>query len=152
MMSIDDDTLDEEDDEIDCGGGGGGRFLAEGDPLLTEDGEDSPHHYQMHRPKLEDRFGTVRFRVEYSPKRELLLVTVIDAWDLPPMDGDGKADPYLEVSLRPPGPGRKKYTTSIKSNCLNPTFNETAELPVKWNEIEGESVSVDRKEMICPVN
>ena len=89
----------------------------------------------MHRPKLEDRFGSVRFRVEYSEKREILLVTIIDAWDLPPMDGDGKADPYLEISLRP-GP-IKPYTTSIKSNCLNPTFNETAELKLKPGEIEG---------------
>ncbi len=27
--------------------------------------------------------------------------------------------------------------TSIKANCLNPTFNETAELPVKPEDIEG---------------
>ena len=92
----------------------------------------------MHRPKLEDRFGTVRFRVEFSEKRELLLVTIIDAWDLPPMDGDGKADPYVEVSVRPGT--HKKYTTSIKSNCLNPSFNETAELPIKRTEIDGKLV------------
>ena len=88
----------------------------------------------MHRPKLEDRFGTVRFRLEFAPNRGLLLVTIIDAWDLPPMDADGKADPYVEVSLRP---GNKKFTTSIKYNCLNPTFNETAELPLKVDEIAG---------------
>jgi Ca2+-dependent lipid-binding protein len=51
------------------------------------------------------------------------------------MDPDGKADPYVEVSLRP---GHKKYTTAIKTNSLNPTFNETAEFPVKLKDLEGE--------------
>ena len=50
------------------------------------------------------------------------------------MDPDGKADPYVEVSLRP---GHKKYTTAIKTNSLNPTFNETAEFPVKQKDLEG---------------
>ena len=59
---------------------------------------------------------------------------ISDAWDLPPMDPDGKADPYVEVSLRP---GHKKFTTAIKTNSLNPTFNETYEFQVKSKEIEG---------------
>ena len=41
------------------------------------------------------------------------------------MDMNGKADPYVEVSLRPEG--QKKFITSIKTHCLNPTFNETEE-------------------------
>ena len=52
---------------------------------------------------------------------EFLRVTIIDACNLPPMDADGKADPYIEVSLRP---GQKKFSTTIKPNSLNPTFNE----------------------------
>jgi hypothetical protein len=58
-----------------------------------------------------------------------------DAWDLPPMDYDGKADPYVEVSLRPGH--NKKFTTAIKTNSLNPTFNETFEFHLKSKEIEG---------------
>lgn len=88
---------------------------------------DSLDGLHMHRPPLADRFGTLRFKTELVPDRDTLRVTVIDAWDLPPMDSDGKADPYVEVSLRP---GKEKFTTAIKANCLNPTFNETAEL--KW--------------------
>ena len=49
------------------------------------------------------------------------------------MDADGKADPYIEVSLRP---GQKKFSTTIKPHCLNPTFNETEEFSVKPSEIE----------------
>ena len=48
------------------------------------------------------------------------------------MDADGKADPYIEVSLRP---GQKKFVTSIKPHCLNPTFNETEELSLTPEEI-----------------
>ncbi len=54
------------------------------------------------------------------------------------MDPDGKADPYVEVSLRP---GHKKFTTAIKTNSLNPTFNETYEFQVKTKEIEGKNLS-----------
>ena len=46
---------------------------------------------------------------------------------------NGKADPYIEVSLRP---GQKKFTTSIKTYCLNPTFNETEEFSVTQDEME----------------
>ncbi len=120
-------------------------------PLLFSDDVDGSHRvssssaaaaeHLMHRPRLQDRFGKLRFRCEYNHSRRLLLVTVIDAWDLPPMDGDGKADPYVEVCLRPhDGVGRKgarKYTTAIKSNCLNPTFNETADLPLEPLDIDG---------------
>ena len=49
------------------------------------------------------------------------------------MDSDGKADPYIEVSLRP---GPEKFTTSIKPNSLNPTFNETVEFPATSHDIE----------------
>ena len=48
------------------------------------------------------------------------------------MDMNGKSDPYVEVSLRP---GQKKFSTSIKPNCLNPTFNETVELPATPKDI-----------------
>ncbi len=47
--------------------------------------------------QLSDRFGTLRFRIEMSRPLGLIFVTVIDAWDLPPMDSDGMADPYVEV-------------------------------------------------------
>ena len=63
---------------------------------------------------------------------EFLRVTIIDACNLPPMDADGKADPYIEVSLRP---GQKKFSTTIKPNSLNPTFNETEELPIRYSDI-----------------
>ncbi len=38
-------------------------------------------------------------------------VTVIDASDLPPMDSDGKSDPYVEISLRSNLEKGTKFTT-----------------------------------------
>lgn len=107
-------------------------------PLLFRDAslDGDSNLLRMHRPSLQDRFGSLRFRTEYSTGRQHLLVTVIDAWDLPPMDSDGKADPYVEVSIRPGG-GSKKFSTTVRPNCLNPTFNETAEIGLRLHEIEG---------------
>ena len=82
---------------------------------------------------IEDEFGQVRFCLEYHSDKEYLRITIIDACNLPPMDADGKADPYVEVSLRP---GQKKFSTTIKPHCLNPTFNETEELFLTPLEIE----------------
>ena len=71
--------------------------------------------------------------MEYFEASTTLHVTIIDAWDLPPMDKDGKSDPYVEVCVRP---GKEMYKTQIKYNSLNPTFNETASLPLDPKDIE----------------
>ena len=88
-----------------------------------------------------DRFGTLRFRCEYVKERRELLVTLIDACDLPPMDPNGRADPYIVVTVRPPSRGGepRQYKTAIRHNCLNPTFNETAKLKLLPDEIQGGS-------------
>lgn len=126
-------------------------------PLLPpSNGSSSSSTVLMHRPKLQDRFGLVRFSVGYDAGRELLVVTVLDAWDLPPMGQDGKADPYVEVSLVPSrsdggggGDGKswqpcqqKRFVTSVKSGCLNPTFNETSELALKPDEVDSAELVV----------
>ena len=78
----------------------------------------------------------MRFSVEYHEKFSKLHVTIIDAWDLPPMDKNGKSDPYVEVSIRP---GKDVFKTATKHCSLNPTFNETFPIPLNVNDIdEGE--------------
>ena len=71
--------------------------------------------------------------MEYPECKTLLRITILDAWDLPQLSTDGSTDPYVEVSLRTKSPSgaKDKYTTSIKPSCINPVFNETAELPLK---------------------
>ena len=53
----------------------------------------------MHKIEFKDKHGSLRFRLKYMPKRELLSVTILDAQDLPAMDSNGKSDPYVEVGL-----------------------------------------------------
>ena len=67
----------------------------------------------------------------------LLRVTIVDAWDLPPMDDNGLADPYVEVSLRTKASSvaQDKFKTSVKTTCLNPVFNETAEMPLTLDNV-----------------
>ena len=85
---------------------------------------------------MQDRFGQVRFGLEYYEKSNKLHVTIIDAWDLPPMDKNGKSDPYVEVSIRP---GKDVFKTATKHCSLNPTFNETFIMTLEAKDIdEGE--------------
>lgn len=84
------------------------------------------------RSPLDSRLGFLRFRLEYLAEKESLLVTIVDAIDIPAMDSNGKADPYVAVYLKP---GTKRFTTSIKSKCRNPTFNESVDFPLKESEI-----------------
>ena len=65
----------------------------------------------MHRIEFKDKQGSLRFRLQYMPKRDLLSVTILDAQDLPAMDSDGKSDPYVEV--------RKVITMSHRSCYLH---------------------------------
>ena len=87
---------------------------------------------------LQSRFGELRFQLEYLKSNDLLRVTIVDAWDLPPMNENELADPYVEVSLRTKSSTveQDKFTTSIKPNCLNPIFNETSELPLLVDDVE----------------
>lgn len=87
------------------------------------------------RSPLDSRLGFLRFRLEYLAEKESLLVTIVDAIDIPAMDSNGKADPYVAVYLKP---GTKRFTTSIKSKCRNPTFNESVDFPLKESEIMSE--------------
>ena len=78
--------------------------------------------------------GTLRFSVKFYSRENRLNVTVLDAIDLPALDACGTSDPYVEVSIRPLG---TKFTTQIKTKCLNPTFNESFDFTLteeQWND------------------
>ncbi len=42
--------------------------------------------------------------------------------DIPPMDRNGKADPYLKVTILPER--KPKFETKVKRNELSPVYNE----------------------------
>jgi Ca2+-dependent lipid-binding protein len=51
-------------------------------------------------------------------------MTIVEAKGLPKMDVVGKSDPYCVVSLLG---GPLSFTTSVKPNTLEPTWNETGQ-------------------------
>ena len=68
----------------------------------------------------------------------MLHVTIVDVWDLPSMDDNGLADPYVEVSLRTKSStvAQDKFKTSIKTSCLSAVFNESADIPLELDDID----------------
>ena len=87
---------------------------------------------------MQSRYGQLRFQLAYSEERSLLHVTIVDVWDLPPMDDNGLADPYVEVSLRTKSStiAQDKFKTSIKTSCLSAIFNESADIPLHTDDVD----------------
>ncbi|KAJ0791652.1 putative prolycopenC2 and GRAM domain-containing protein [Helianthus annuus] len=48
-----------------------------------------------------------------------LLVRVIEARNMPPMDPNGSADPYVKLKL-----GHQRFKTKVVKKCLNPSWCE----------------------------
>ena len=87
---------------------------------------------------LQPGYGQLRFRLAYLEERSILHVTIVDVWDLPPMDDNGLADPYVEVSLRTKSStvAQDKFTTTIKNACLSAIFDESADIPLEMDDID----------------
>ena len=49
---------------------------------------------------------------------------VHESRNLPPMDANGLADPYVKLSLHPGGSSSMKQKTERKTKDLNPVFDE----------------------------
>ena len=75
-----------------------------------------------------ERRGRIHVDLAYSqttPALGSLVVTIHEAKNIPPMDPNGLADPYVKLKLFPDEDKHdtKKKTATIKCN-LNPVFNE----------------------------
>ncbi|KJH49604.1 C2 domain protein [Dictyocaulus viviparus] len=69
-----------------------------------------------------------------------LLVTILDAHDLPAMDRNGMSDPYVKLSILPER--KQKYETKIIRNTLNPIYNETFLFSLPFNELQSKTLSL----------
>ncbi len=52
------------------------------------------------------------------------VITIHEAKNLPPMDPNGLADPYVKLKLHPETSGDSKRKTEIQKCTLNPIFKE----------------------------
>ena len=66
--------------------------------------------------------GKLHFSIVYIPETEALVVTILQAEDLPPKDFSGTSDPYVKLYLLPDR--KQKFQTKVHRKTLNPEFNE----------------------------
>ncbi|XP_049624315.1 BAI1-associated protein 3 [Suncus etruscus] len=74
----------------------------------------------------QNRFGRLNVRCHYEVAEQRLVVAVLHAADLPPLDANGLSDPFVIVELGPPHlfPMIRSQRTQVKSRTLHPVFDE----------------------------
>ena len=66
--------------------------------------------------------GRLDFSVKYDVKNSTLVVTLLNAKNLPAKDFSGTSDPYVKMYLLPDR--KHKLTSSAKKKNMNPVWNE----------------------------
>ncbi|XP_052791167.1 BAI1-associated protein 3-like isoform X2 [Mya arenaria] len=81
-------------------------------------------------------FGTLSVRVWYKRDSRTMLVEVLSAHDVIPLDANGLSDPYVIVSFCPEHmfPSVPSQTTKIVKKTLNPEFDESFEFNVSLTQ------------------
>ncbi|EDV20863.1 uncharacterized protein TRIADDRAFT_60504 [Trichoplax adhaerens] len=79
-----------------------------------------------YQAKKKEFYGSLTFKVFYSSTAQSLFVNVINAKNLPVLDSNGKADPYVTVELCPSHIFKcAEKSTKIVKKTLDPYFGET---------------------------
>lgn len=118
----------------------GNDYVLDKDEKSTSIGRIQPELYQQKDPESEDsskngsskNCGCINFSLKYDYENEALLVNILKAVDLPAKDLCGTSDPYVKVYLLP---DRKKFQTRVHRKTLNPTFCESFQFPVPYDEL-----------------
>ncbi|XP_072223313.1 synaptotagmin-6 [Leuresthes tenuis] len=118
----------------------GNDYMVEKDEKPTSIGRIQPELYQQNALESEDsskngsskNCGRINFSLKYDYENEALLVNILRAVDLPAKDLCGSSDPYVKVYLLP---DRKKFQTRVHRKTLNPTFSESFQFPVPYDEL-----------------
>ncbi|CEF60676.1 C2 domain and Munc13 homology 1 domain and Mammalian uncoordinated homology 13, domain 2 and Mammalian uncoordinated homology 13, subgroup, domain 2-containing protein [Strongyloides ratti] len=84
----------------------------------------------------ECKYGILNVRAYYNQKLQTLVVDVIGAKQIIPLDSNGLSDPFVVVELVPHFrfPTQAPTKTKVVSKSLNPIFNETFEFPIQGNQ------------------
>ncbi|XP_056107513.1 synaptotagmin-6 [Rhinichthys klamathensis goyatoka] len=120
------DFLDVEDHPI-CTAASLGRIQPELYKQSTVEAEESSKY------GTDKTCGKINFSLKYDYEGELLLVTILKAFDLPAKDLCGSSDPYVKIYLLPDR--KRKFQTRVHRKTLNPTFDETFQFPVPYEEL-----------------
>ncbi|KAM6979665.1 synaptotagmin-6 [Aplochiton taeniatus] len=77
--------------------------------------------------------GKINFSLKYDYESEALLVNILKAFGLPAKDFCGSSDPYVKIYLLPDR--KRKYQTRVHRKTLNPTFDESFQFSVSYEEL-----------------
>ncbi|KAI0233780.1 hypothetical protein LSAT2_016047 [Lamellibrachia satsuma] len=82
--------------------------------------------------------GDIQLSFKYEQARQLLLVKVIRAKNLDPMDLRGKsADPYVKLFLHPTEENNQNhYQTRVVPKTLNPSYHEIFSFPLTEDQLQ----------------
>lgn len=118
----------------------GNDYVLEKDEKSSSLGRIQPELYQQKTQESEDsskngsskNCGSINFSLKYDYENEALLVNILKAVNLPAKDLCGTSDPYVKIYLLP---DRKKFQTRVHRKTLNPTFSESFQFPVPYDEL-----------------
>ncbi|XP_068122285.1 synaptotagmin-6-like [Hyperolius riggenbachi] len=106
----------------------------------TSIGRIKPELYKQKSVDLDDAkkedtktCGKINFTLKYDYENETLIVTILKAFDLPAKDFCGSSDPYVKIYLLPDR--KRKFQTRVHRKTLNPTFDESFNFPVPYDEL-----------------
>ncbi|XP_046895332.1 synaptotagmin-6 [Hypomesus transpacificus] len=117
-----------------------GNDYVDEDEQPTSIGRIKPELYKQQSQDTEEssknasgkNCGKINFSLKYDYEEEALIVNILKAFDLPAKDICGSSDPYVKVYLLP---DRKKFQTRVHRKTLNPTFDESFQFPVPYEEL-----------------
>ncbi|XP_065835429.1 phosphatidylinositol 4-phosphate 3-kinase C2 domain-containing subunit beta-like isoform X2 [Oscarella lobularis] len=79
--------------------------------------------------------GEVKLSISYNQRKASLVIMVVHCRNLCPRDSNGLADPYVKLYLLPDANKSTKRKTKIVKKSLNPTYNESFQYAIAFNEI-----------------
>ncbi|XP_065830885.1 rabphilin-3A-like isoform X2 [Oscarella lobularis] len=85
-------------------------------------------------PLQHDR-GALQVSLQYQTDKKKLVVGILQAVGLPPMDSNGLADPYVKCYLLPDKNKKTKQKTYVAKKTLNPEYNKEFFYDVELNEL-----------------
>ncbi|KAM4554230.1 synaptotagmin-A-like [Fundulus diaphanus] len=89
-------------------------------------------------PKEHEKLGRLHFTLDYNFAENTLVVSILQASELPAMDVGGSSDPYVKLYLLPDK--KKKFETKVHRKTLEPNFNETFTFKVSYTDLGGKTL------------
>jgi len=104
-------------------------------PLCQVDFSSKPQFWRSLHPPVKEKLGELLVSLSYYPSNNTLNIAVLKARNLKAKDINGKSDPYVKVWLMFGEKRVEKKKTPVYKCNLNPTFNQTFEFDVPWEQI-----------------